>query len=79
MVGGKGGRLRFALAWCGGWEAKIEGKSRGFGFSVRLPPDETPHEIACPELDEDVTESLRTDLGRLFDFGDSDDDDDDGA
>ncbi len=48
---------------------------RGEMMLVRLPPDETPHEIECPELDESVTESLRADLGRLFDLGDDGDED----
>jgi len=45
---------------------------RGEMMIVRLPPDETPHEIECPALDERVTESLRADLGRLFDLGTDD-------
>jgi hypothetical protein len=33
-----------------------------------IPPDEDVHEIACPEIDEAEAESLREELGRLFDL-----------
>jgi hypothetical protein len=42
---------------------------RGEMMSVRLPPDEAVHEIACPEIDEDETLALRDQLGKLFDLG----------
>ena len=43
---------------------------RGDIMVVRIPPDDTLHEIECPELGEEETESLRQELGRLFDLGD---------
>jgi len=49
IVGGKGGRLCFGLAWCGGWEAKLAGEPGGFRFSVRLGPDETQLVLAPGE------------------------------
>lgn len=33
-----------------------------------IPPDETVHEIACPEIDEAEADALRSELGRLFDL-----------
>ena len=36
-----GGRVYFALEWCGGWEATLRGNGDAFGFSVRLPEIET--------------------------------------
>lgn len=39
------GDLRFALEWCGGWEARIEGGA----FAVRLPPEETQLVLAPGE------------------------------
>ena len=42
---------------------------RGEVMAVRLPPDETVHEIVCPEIDEAEAETLRDQIGRLFDLG----------
>ncbi|MCC6696733.1 MAG: alpha-galactosidase [Candidatus Hydrogenedentes bacterium] len=36
-----GGRVYFALEWCGGWEATLRGDGNVFGFSARLPESET--------------------------------------
>ncbi len=43
---------------------------RGEVLSLRIPPDETVWEIVAVELDEAATESLREQLGQLFDLGD---------
>ena len=48
---------------------------RGEVMTVRLPPDEASHEILCPEIDESEAESLRDQIGRLFDLGDGTEDD----
>lgn len=47
---------------------------RGEVMTVRLPPDETSHEILCPEIDEGEAETLRDQIGRLFDLGDGTED-----
>lgn len=36
-----GGRVYFALEWCGGWEAAVRGSADTFGFTARLPENET--------------------------------------
>lgn len=41
IVEGDRVRLCFALAWCGGWRAELEGIQGGLRFDVRLPPEET--------------------------------------
>jgi len=46
IVSGRDCRLYFGLAWCGGWEAKLSGRSQGIQFSVRLPPSETQLTLA---------------------------------
>ncbi len=38
-------------------------------MTFTLPPDEAEHLIACPEIDEDESTTLRDQLGRLFDLG----------
>ena len=38
-------------------------------MTFTLPPDETEHQIPCPEIDEDESTTLRDQLGRLFDLG----------
>lgn len=43
---------------------------RGEVMTVRLPPDETPYEIPCPEIGAEEADSLRGQIGRLFDLGD---------
>ncbi len=35
---------------------------------VTIPPSDEPHEISCPPIDEAEAESLRAELGRLFDL-----------
>lgn len=35
------GHIYCALAWCGGWQARIEAAPEALGFSVVLPPEET--------------------------------------
>jgi len=42
---------------------------RGDVMSIRFPPADTLHEVVCCELGEDETESLREQLGELFDLG----------
>ena len=44
---------------------------RGEIMSVRIPPDETVHEVLCPEIDEAETLSLRDQISNLFDLGDA--------
>ena len=41
---------------------------RGEVMVVTMPPDERPWEIPCPEIDAAESESLRDELGRLFDL-----------
>lgn len=41
----------------------------GERMTFTVPPDETVHEIPCPEIDEDEAAALREQLGRLFDLG----------
>ena len=48
---------------------------RGEIMVIRIPPSEDVHEITCPELGEEETESLRDQLGALFDLGDGPGDD----
>ncbi|MCG3134778.1 MAG: hypothetical protein HMLKMBBP_02145 [Planctomycetes bacterium] len=38
-------------------------------MTVRLPPDETLHEVAAVEIDEEESLRLRDEIGRLFDLG----------
>lgn len=40
--------------------------SRGEVMAVRVPPDDTTHEIVAVEIDEAESERLRDELGRLF-------------
>ena len=51
-------------------EDQFRDAERGERMTFVLPPDDAVHEIACPELDEAETESLREQLGQLFDLGD---------
>lgn len=41
---------------------------RGDVMVVTLPPEDATWEVPCPELDEAETETLRDELGRLFDL-----------
>lgn len=43
---------------------------RGDVMTVRIPPDDTVHEVPCPDIDEAEAAALREQLGRLFDLGD---------
>ncbi|MCC6489062.1 MAG: alpha-galactosidase [Candidatus Hydrogenedentes bacterium] len=40
-VAHEGGRVYFALEWCGGWEATLRSNIDTFGFVARLPENET--------------------------------------
>ena len=42
---------------------------RGEVMSIRFPPGDTIHEVVCVELGEEETETLRVQLGELFDLG----------
>jgi len=42
---------------------------RGEVMSIRFPPGDTIHEVLCCELGEEETETLREQLGELFDLG----------
>jgi len=57
-------------------EEQFRDAERGELMVVTVPPDETLHEIPCPELGEEETAQLRDELGRLFDLGDGDGDGD---
>ncbi|HRT20820.1 MAG TPA: alpha-galactosidase [Candidatus Hydrogenedentes bacterium] len=39
----------FALAWCGGWRARLDAAPDTFAFDVHLPPDETQLTLAPGE------------------------------
>ncbi len=41
VVGGGTDRLYFAIEWCGGWQAKVQGDGTTLRFDVWLPPEET--------------------------------------
>lgn len=48
---------------------KLHGEGEdGEALVVEVPPDVPPTEIACPELTPEETDSLREELGRLFDL-----------
>lgn len=42
---------------------------RGDVLVIEIPPDVPPTEIVCPELTEAESDTLRDELGRLFDLG----------
>ncbi len=42
-------QLYFALAWCGGWRAKIAGTDNSLTFTIELPKDETQLKLAPGE------------------------------
>lgn len=44
---------------------------RGDVMVVSVPPDEAQHEVVCVDIDEAESDSLREQLGRLFDLGDA--------